>query len=106
MNAANESTTAADGDQVPMRAEWGTVLISSVLVMFLLFAVVSKTEAATLGSGDLALVIERANGSVQIVETTGNSALTRVEGLGTCHMHLRCFPVTSAMPSCSVATAV
>ncbi|HPQ24932.1 MAG: protein nirF [Gammaproteobacteria bacterium] len=50
--------------------------------MFLLFAVVSKTEAATLGSGDLALVIERANGSVQIVETTGNSALTRVEGLG------------------------
>ncbi len=82
MNAANESTTAADGDQVPMRAEWGTVLISSVLVMFLLFAVVSKTEAATLGSGDLALVIERANGSVQIVETTGNSALTRVEGLG------------------------
>ena len=82
MNAANESTTAADGDQVPMRAEWGTVLISSVLVMFLLLAVVSKTEAATLGSGDLALVIERANGSVQIVETTGNSALTRVEGLG------------------------
>ena len=82
MNAANESTTAADGDQVPMRAEWGTVLISSVLVMFLLFAVVSKTEAATLGSGDLALVVERANGSVQIVETTGNSALTRVEGLG------------------------
>ncbi|MCP5430264.1 MAG: protein nirF [Chromatiaceae bacterium] len=50
--------------------------------MFLLFAVVSKTEAATLGSGDLALVVERANGSVQIVETTGNSALTRVEGLG------------------------
>ena len=82
MNAANESTTAADGDQVPMRAEWGTVLISSMLVMFLLLAVVSKTEAATLGSGDLALVIERANGSVQIVETTGNSALTRVEGLG------------------------
>ncbi|HOP17314.1 MAG TPA: cytochrome D1 domain-containing protein [Gammaproteobacteria bacterium] len=53
-----------------------------MLVMFLLLAVVSKTEAATLGSGDLALVIERANGSVQIVETTGNSALTRVEGLG------------------------
>ncbi|MCP5319079.1 MAG: protein nirF [Chromatiaceae bacterium] len=53
-----------------------------MLVMFLLLAVVSKTEAATLGSGDLALVVERANGSVQIVETTGNSALTRVEGLG------------------------
>ncbi|HPE80830.1 MAG TPA: cytochrome D1 domain-containing protein [Gammaproteobacteria bacterium] len=65
-----------------MRAEWGTVLICSALVLFLLFAVVSKAEAGTLGSGDLALVIERANGSVQIVETTGNSALTRVEGLG------------------------
>ena len=82
MNAPNKSTTGADCDQVPTRAEWGTVLISSMLVMFLLLAVVSKTEAATLGSGDLALVVERANGSVQIVETTGNSALTRVEGLG------------------------
>lgn len=82
MNAPSKPTTGADCDQVPMRAEWATVLISSVLVMFLLFAVVSKAEAATLGSGDLALVIERANGSVQIVETTGNSARARVEGLG------------------------
>ena len=82
MTAPNQPTTGADCDQVPMRAEWGTVLICSALVLFLLFAVVSKAEAGTLGSGDLALVIERANGSVQIVETTGNSALTRVEGLG------------------------
>lgn len=34
------------------------------------------------GSGDLALVIERASGSVQIVETSGNTSLCRVEGLG------------------------
>jgi protein NirF len=34
------------------------------------------------GSGDLALVVERASGSVQIVETSGNTRLCRVEGLG------------------------
>jgi protein NirF len=34
------------------------------------------------GSGDLALVVERASGSVQIVETSGNTSLCRVEGLG------------------------
>ena len=39
-------------------------------------------ECALRGTGDLGLVIERASGSVQIVETTGNSAIGRVEGLG------------------------
>lgn len=34
------------------------------------------------GTGDLGIVIERASGSVQIIETTGNSSLGRVEGLG------------------------
>jgi len=34
------------------------------------------------GSGDLALVVERASGSVQIVETSGDTSLCRVEGLG------------------------
>jgi protein NirF len=34
------------------------------------------------GTGDLALVVERAGGSVQIVETTGNTSIARVEGLG------------------------
>nr|WP_227712517.1 cytochrome D1 domain-containing protein [Marinobacter zhanjiangensis] len=34
------------------------------------------------GTGDLGLVIERASGSVLVVETTGNSVLGRVEGLG------------------------
>ena len=34
------------------------------------------------GSGDLGIVIERASGSVLIVETTGRSVLARVEGLG------------------------
>ena len=34
------------------------------------------------GTGDLGVVIERATGSVQIVETTGKSPLARIEGLG------------------------
>jgi len=34
------------------------------------------------GSGDLGIVVERADGSVQIVETSGNSTLGRVDGLG------------------------
>lgn len=34
------------------------------------------------GTGDLGVVIERATGSVQIVETTGQSHLARIEGLG------------------------
>ncbi|MEW6688267.1 MAG: cytochrome D1 domain-containing protein, partial [Pseudomonadota bacterium] len=38
--------------------------------------------AAPRGTGDLGLVIERASGSVLLIETTGRSALARVEGLG------------------------
>jgi protein NirF len=34
------------------------------------------------GTGDLGLVIERATGSVQIIETSGNSSLARIEGFG------------------------
>ena len=34
------------------------------------------------GTGDLGLVVERATGSVLIIETTGRSILARIEGLG------------------------
>ncbi len=34
------------------------------------------------GTGDLGIVIERASGSLQVIETTGRSSLGRVEGLG------------------------
>jgi protein NirF len=34
------------------------------------------------GTGDLGIVIERADGSVQIIETTNNTSLGRIEGLG------------------------
>lgn len=34
------------------------------------------------GTGDLGVVIERANGSVQLVETSGGTALQQIDGLG------------------------
>lgn len=34
------------------------------------------------GTGDLGILVERAAGSVQVIETTGNTSLARVEGLG------------------------
>lgn len=42
----------------------------------------SALAAELRGTGDMGLVIERADGSVQVIETSGNSALGRVEGLG------------------------
>ncbi|MBF0190278.1 MAG: protein nirF [Magnetococcales bacterium] len=38
--------------------------------------------AAPRGVGDMGVVIERATGSVEVVETTGKTVLSRVEGLG------------------------
>ncbi len=40
------------------------------------------SDCAPRGTGDLGLVVERATGSVLIVETTGRSMLARIEGLG------------------------
>jgi protein NirF len=48
----------------------------------LLLPIASAVGAEPRGTGDLGIVVERALGSVQIVETTDRSALARVEGLG------------------------
>lgn len=46
-------------------------------------AVPTEVHSATLrGSGDLALIVERATGSVLIVDTTQKSVIQRIEGLG------------------------
>lgn len=42
----------------------------------------AATPCTSRGTGDLGLVIERATGSVLVVETTGRSILGRIEGLG------------------------
>jgi len=48
----------------------------------LLLAALALPLFAARGTGDLGLVIERASGSIQIVETSGNTGIGRVEGLG------------------------
>lgn len=55
---------------------WRLLLISAALT-------VAGCATTTLrGTGDLGVVIERAAGSLQIVETTHHTALARVQGLG------------------------
>jgi protein NirF len=54
-----------------------------ILAALALVLAAGGTEAAEpRGTGDLGIVVERAAGSVRIVETTGDTALGRVEGLG------------------------
>ncbi len=48
----------------------------------LLLVVFLSASGVLRGTGDLGVVIERATGSVQIVETTNSTALSRIEGLG------------------------
>ncbi|MEK0085187.1 cytochrome D1 domain-containing protein [Benzoatithermus flavus] len=55
-------------------------LLVCLVALLLHGAVVTAAELR--GTGDLGIVIERAAGSVQIVETTHRVALGRVEGLG------------------------
>jgi len=49
---------------------------------FLISTLILSSSVNARGTGDLGLVIERASGSIQIIETTGNSSLGRIEGLG------------------------
>jgi protein NirF len=58
-----------------LRAFCAMVLLLSALLL-------SANLLHARGTGDLGIVIERASGSVQIIETTGNSSPGRVEGLG------------------------
>lgn len=52
------------------------------LALVILSVAVSACDMAKRGTGDLGLVIERAKGSLQIIETTGDSSIARIEGLG------------------------
>ncbi|CAM5487941.1 Protein nirF OS=Stutzerimonas stutzeri OX=316 GN=CXK95_03270 PE=4 SV=1 [Stutzerimonas stutzeri] len=57
------------------------------------------------GSGDLGVIVERATGSLQIIESSGQTRLARVEGLGDLSHASVVFPAISASPMCSDATA-
>ena len=57
--------------------------IAARLLMVLLFVLPATARADNLrGTGNLGVVVERATGSVLIVDTTARKALGRVEGLG------------------------
>ena len=51
-------------------------------IIFLLSACSTTVPVALRGSGDLGVVIERADGRVKIIETSGRSVLATVDGLG------------------------
>jgi len=55
-------------------------MISRLVIILVSFAFAGNVLAG--GTGDLGIVIERASGSVQVLNTTSNSSLGRVEGLG------------------------
>ena len=54
----------------------------SLAASLLLFCGHAIADCLTRGTGDLGIVIERAAGSLQIVDTTAHQSLFRVEGLG------------------------
>jgi protein NirF len=53
-----------------------------VAAVIFTFASLAANAADLRGSGDLGIIIERAEGSVLIIETTHNTVLQRIEGLG------------------------
>jgi protein NirF len=57
-------------------------LLHCVVVLLLLFPAGQVVAGELRGTGDLGIIIERAAGAVQIVDTTEKKALSRVEGLG------------------------
>jgi protein NirF len=63
----------------------GVAIRSYLFVFFIFFSGLCQTASAeclTRGTGDLGIVVERATGSVQILDTTAKVSLFRVTGLG------------------------
>ncbi|MBW9259689.1 MAG: protein nirF [Candidatus Thiodiazotropha sp. (ex. Lucinisca nassula)] len=53
-----------------------------IFPLLMLFSVAPIEAGELRGTGDLGVVVERANGSLQVIETSGNSVLGRIDGLG------------------------
>lgn len=51
-------------------------------ICFILLAILGAGSVYARGTGDLGIIIERATGSVQIIETTHNTSLARIKGMG------------------------
>jgi protein NirF len=56
--------------------------VFAYLLPGLLLGLLISSPATARGTGDLGLVIERASSSVQVIETSGNTSIGRIEGLG------------------------
>jgi protein NirF len=56
--------------------------IFPALLSGLLLGLLISTAVSARGTGDLGLIIERASSSVQVIETSGNTSIGRIEGLG------------------------
>jgi protein NirF len=57
-------------------------LHGAVFILFGLTGTLFSGCATTRGTGDLGIIVERAAGRVQVIETTGHTRLARVNGLG------------------------
>jgi len=68
-----------------MTALWARAGLRVLAALAAIFAAALPSHAdpgAPRGTGDLGLIVERASGSVQIIETTKRTGVARVEGLG------------------------
>ena len=65
-----------------MRAERLGLIIAAVALALGAGFAVAGGPAAVRGTGDLGLVVERAAGRVQLIETTGRTSLGAIAGLG------------------------
>jgi len=83
MKSERHTAVICDHELAPRPGhEWRTALAVMAAVGALMCSGLANAAGQVRATGDLALVIERAQGTVQVVETTGNSAVARIEGLG------------------------
>ena len=82
MNGAMSRTLFAWRADASLHAEVRTVALTLLLLGSLLGALAAHAGDGLRGTGDLAIVIERAGGRVQILDTTRNTSIGVVEGLG------------------------
>jgi protein NirF len=65
-----------------MRVDRLVLILAGVALALGTGATIAGGPAALRGTGDLGLVVERAAGRVQLIETTGRTSLGAIEGLG------------------------
>ena len=81
MNSGRSGTEFREGDG-SVTAELKTVAAMLVLLAGLLGSLAAEAGGALRGTGDLAIVIQRADGSVQILDPTTNQSIGKSGGLG------------------------